>query len=94
MAETTRLNDIIGAAIEAPAQRTAFTILTDTSSFVVDEEDVRRIKLASRMKESSVRVSVLDIDLKPYRDIVVETDVIRATVRHNTHPIAAKSVEE
>ncbi len=89
-----QLNDIIGAAIDAPAQRVAFTVLVATHSFLVDEEDVRRIQLAIRMKETQLRVSVLGPDLRPYREIDVDTHAVLATVRHDPHPITAKLVEE
>lgn len=89
-----QLNDIIGAAIAAPAQRVAFTVMIATHSFLVDEEDVRRIKLARRMKEPTVRVSVLDLDIAPYREIDVDTHAVLATVRHDPHPITTKPVEE
>jgi hypothetical protein len=89
-----RLNDIIGAAIDAPTQRVAFTVLIATHSFLVDEEDVRRIMLARRMNEPTVRVSVLGADLAPYRDFDFDPQAVLKTLRHDPHPITAKPVEE
>jgi hypothetical protein len=91
---TMQLNDIISAAIEAPTQRVAFTVLVATHSFLVDKEDVRRIMLARRMNEPTVRGSVLGADLAPYREVDFDPQALLKTVRHDPHPITAKPVEE